>query len=121
MKKTHTLLNRHQLLDPVALRNWLAHNLDPVARADQLLTLRPEELNCIFDTLSMPEGASLLVSLPAECAGQQGLEGFAGGLRQPREQGLAIVLVEPAQDGQQVTTGQGTLQYSHDAAMQPEQ
>ncbi len=43
MKKTHTLLNRHQLLDPVALRNWLAHNLDPVARADQLLTLRPEE------------------------------------------------------------------------------
>ena len=29
MKKTHTLLNRHQLLDPVALRNWLAHNLDP--------------------------------------------------------------------------------------------
>ncbi len=69
MKKTHTLLNRHQLLDPVALRNWLAHNLDPVARADQLLTLRPEELNCIFDTLSMPEGASLLASLPAECAG----------------------------------------------------
>lgn len=65
MKKTHTLLNRHQLLDPVALRNWLAHNLDPVARADQLLTLRPEELNCIFDTLSMPEGASLLASLPA--------------------------------------------------------
>ncbi|MFQ2779699.1 magnesium transporter [Aeromonas caviae] len=70
MKKTHTLLNRHQLLDPVALRNWLAHNLDPVARADQLLTLRPEELNCIFDTLPINEGAALLGSLSAECAGR---------------------------------------------------
>lgn len=62
MKKTHTLLNRHQLLDPVALRNWLAHNLDPVARADQLLTLRPEELNCIFDTLHA--GRGVLACLP---------------------------------------------------------
>lgn len=53
--------------------------------------------------------------------GQQGLEGFAGGVRQPGEQSLAIVLVEPAQDGQQVPTGQGALQYPHDAAMQPEQ
>ncbi|MFM5819930.1 magnesium transporter [Aeromonas sanarellii] len=69
MKKTHTLLNRHQLLDPIALGSWLAHNQDPVQRADQLLTLRPEELNCIFDTLPVPEGASLLGSLPAECAG----------------------------------------------------
>ncbi len=70
MKKTHTLLNRHQLLDPVALRGWLAHNQDPVARADQLLVLRPEELNCIFDTLPEREGAALLGSLPAACAGQ---------------------------------------------------
>ncbi len=53
--------------------------------------------------------------------GQQGLEGFAGGVWQPGEQSLAIVLVEPAQDGQQVPTGQGALQYPHDAAMQPEQ
>lgn len=70
MKKTHTLLNRHQLLDPVALRGWLAHNQDPVARVDQLLVLRPEELNCIFDTLPEREGAALLGSLPAACAGQ---------------------------------------------------
>ncbi|TFF78456.1 magnesium transporter [Aeromonas taiwanensis] len=70
MKKTHTLLNRHQLLDPAALRGWLAHNQDPVARADQLLVLRPEELNCIFDTLPEREGAALLGSLPAACAGQ---------------------------------------------------
>ncbi|MGS3183873.1 magnesium transporter [Aeromonas taiwanensis] len=70
MKKTHTLLNRHQLLDPVALRGWLSHNQDPVARADQLLVLRPEELNCIFDTLPEREGAALLGSLPAACAGQ---------------------------------------------------
>ncbi|MGL6053480.1 MAG: magnesium transporter, partial [Aeromonas salmonicida] len=51
MKKTQTLLNRHQLLDLAALQGWLENNLDPVQRADQLLTLRPEELNCIFDTL----------------------------------------------------------------------
>ncbi|MCO4204587.1 magnesium transporter [Aeromonas taiwanensis] len=70
MKKTHTLLNRHQLLDPVALRGWLSHNQDPVARANQLLVLRPEELNCIFDTLPEREGAALLGSLPAACAGQ---------------------------------------------------
>lgn len=70
MKKTHTLLNRHQLLDLPALQGWLARNLDPVQRADQLLTLRPEELNCIFDTLPTPEGAELLVSLPPDCAGR---------------------------------------------------
>ncbi|MGY3901547.1 magnesium transporter [Aeromonas lusitana] len=70
MKKTHTLLNRHQLLDLAALQGWLARNLDPVQRADQLLTLRPEELNCIFDTLPTSEGAALLVSLPPDCAGR---------------------------------------------------
>ncbi|MGL5812527.1 MAG: magnesium transporter [Aeromonas sp.] len=70
MKKTHTLLNRHQLLDLPALQGWLARNLDPVQRADQLLTLRPEELNCIFDTLPIPKGAELLVSLPPDCAGR---------------------------------------------------
>lgn len=70
MKKTHTLLNRHQLLDLAALQGWLARNLDPVSRADQLLTLRPEELNCIFDTLPPPQGAELLVSLPPDCAGR---------------------------------------------------
>ncbi|MGY6038971.1 magnesium transporter [Aeromonas sp. AE23HZ002T15] len=70
MKKTHTLLNRHQLLDLPALQGWLARNLDPVQRADQLLTLRPEELNCIFDTLPTPKGAELLVSLPPDCAGR---------------------------------------------------
>ncbi|HDZ8854554.1 TPA: magnesium transporter [Aeromonas dhakensis] len=69
MKKTQTLLNRHQLLDLAALQGWLEHNLDPVQRADQLLTLRPEELNCIFDTLPINEGAALLGSLSAECAG----------------------------------------------------
>ncbi|MFM4909151.1 magnesium transporter [Aeromonas dhakensis] len=70
MKKTQTLLNRHQLLDLAALQGWLEHNLDPAQRADQLLTLRPEELNCIFDTLPINEGAALLGSLSAECAGR---------------------------------------------------
>ncbi|MBL0675137.1 magnesium transporter [Aeromonas dhakensis] len=70
MKKTQTLLNRHQLLDLAALQDWLEHNLDPVQRADQLLTLRPEELNCIFDTLPTAEGAALLSSLSADCAGR---------------------------------------------------
>ncbi|MGL6604413.1 magnesium transporter [Aeromonas hydrophila] len=70
MKKTQTLLNRHQLLDLAALQGWLEHNLDPVQRADQLLTLRPEELNCIFDTLPTAEGAALLGSLSADCAGR---------------------------------------------------
>jgi magnesium transporter len=70
MKKTQTLLNRHQLLDLATLQGWLQHNLDPVQRADQLLTLRPEELNCIFDTLPIREGAALLCSLSAECAGR---------------------------------------------------
>ncbi|HDZ8878590.1 TPA: magnesium transporter [Aeromonas dhakensis] len=70
MKKTQTLLNRHQLLDLAALQGWLEHNLDPVQRADQLLTLRPEELNCIFDTLPINEGAALLSSLSADCAGR---------------------------------------------------
>ncbi|HDZ8832582.1 TPA: magnesium transporter [Aeromonas dhakensis] len=70
MKKTQTLLNRHQLLDLAALQGWLEHNLDPVQRADQLLTLRPEELNCIFDTLPTTEGAALLSSLSADCAGR---------------------------------------------------
>ncbi|KMK98246.1 magnesium transporter [Aeromonas dhakensis] len=70
MKKTQTLLNRHQLLDLAALQSWLEHNLDPVQRADQLLTLRPEELNCIFDTLPTTEGAALLGSLSADCAGR---------------------------------------------------
>ncbi len=70
MKKTQTLLNRHQLLDLAALQGWLENNLDPVQRADQLLTLRPEELNCIFDTLPIVEGVTLLNSLSAECAGR---------------------------------------------------
>ncbi len=70
MKKTHTILNRHQLLNLAALQGWLEHNLDPVQRADQLLTLRPEELNCIFDTLPIPQGAELLGSLSAESAGR---------------------------------------------------
>ncbi|MDX2123993.1 MAG: magnesium transporter [Aeromonas hydrophila] len=70
MKKTQTLLNRHQLLDLAALQGWLEHNLDPVQRADQLLTLRPEELNCIFDTLPTADGAALLTSLSADCAGR---------------------------------------------------
>lgn len=70
MKKTQTLLNRHQLLDLAALQGWLEHNLDPVQRADQLLTLRPEELNCIFDTLPTAEGAALLSSLSVDCAGR---------------------------------------------------
>ncbi len=70
MKKTQTLLNRHQLLDLAALQGWLEHNLDPVQRADQLLTLRPEELNCIFDTLPTADGAALLSSLSSDCAGR---------------------------------------------------
>ncbi|MFM5438047.1 magnesium transporter [Aeromonas enteropelogenes] len=69
MKKTHTLLNRHQLLDLAALQGWLAHNLDPVQRADQLLTLKAEELNCVFDTLPVTQGGALLGALPAESAG----------------------------------------------------
>lgn len=96
MKKTHTLLNRHQLLDLAALQGWLARNLDPVARADQLLTLRPEELNCIFDTLPIPEGAALLGSLPPGCAGRLLLRLHASivGLLQgaiPRRDLLAIL------------------------------
>ncbi|MGY4107251.1 magnesium transporter [Aeromonas encheleia] len=96
MKKTHTLLNRHQLLDLAALQGWLAHNLDPVARADQLLTLRPEELNCIFDTLPMAEGAALLGSLPPDCAARLLLRLHASlvGLLQgamPRRELLAIL------------------------------
>ena len=55
MKKTHLLLNCHQLLDLTSLQAWMAHNTDPVRRADQLMSLRPEELNCIFDTLSVGE------------------------------------------------------------------
>ncbi|MGL6053108.1 MAG: magnesium transporter, partial [Aeromonas salmonicida] len=43
---------------------------DPVQRADQLLTLRPEELNCIFDTLPTDQGAALLSSLSADVAGR---------------------------------------------------
>lgn len=70
MKKTQTLLNRHQLLDLAALQGWLENNLDPVQRADQLLTLRPEELNCIFDTLPTEQGAVLLSSLSADVAGR---------------------------------------------------
>ena len=70
MKKTQTLLNRHQLLDLAALQGWLENNLDPVQRADQLLTLRPEELNCIFDTLPTEQGAALLSSLSADVAGR---------------------------------------------------
>jgi len=70
MKKTQTLLNRHQLLDLAALQGWLENNLDPVQRADQLLTLRPEELNCIFDTLPTEQGAALLSSLAADVAGR---------------------------------------------------
>lgn len=70
MKKTQTLLNRHQLLDLAALQGWLGNNLDPVQRADQLLTLRPEELNCIFDTLPTEQGAALLSSLSADVAGR---------------------------------------------------
>lgn len=70
MKKTQTLLNRHQLLDLAALQGWLENNLDPVQRANQLLTLRPEELNCIFDTLPTEQGAALLSSLSADVAGR---------------------------------------------------
>ncbi|MCE9933714.1 magnesium transporter [Aeromonas salmonicida] len=70
MKKTQTLLNRHQLLDLAALQGWLENNVDPVQRADQLLTLRPEELNCIFDTLPTEQGAALLSSLSADVAGR---------------------------------------------------
>ena len=70
MKKTQTLLNRHQLLDLAALQGWLENNLDPVQRADQLLTLRLEELNCIFDTLPTEQGAALLSSLSADVAGR---------------------------------------------------
>ncbi|MDQ1884366.1 magnesium transporter [Aeromonas salmonicida] len=70
MKKTQTLLNRHQLLDLAVLQGWLENNLDPVQRADQLLTLRPEELNCIFDTLPTEQGAALLSSLSADVAGR---------------------------------------------------
>ena len=96
MKKTHTLLNRHQLLDLAALQGWLDHNLDPVQRADQLLTLRPEELNCVFDTLPAPRGAALLASLSAESAGQLllRLHGSIVGVLQeaiPRREMVAIL------------------------------
>ncbi|MDO2947305.1 magnesium transporter [Aeromonas simiae] len=70
MKKTHLLLNCHQLLDLTSLQAWMAHNTDPVRRADQLMSLRPEELNCIFDTLSVGESESLLTSLPEGVAGR---------------------------------------------------
>lgn len=70
MKKTHQLLNCHQLLDLTSLQAWMAHNTDPVRRADQLMSLRPEELNCIFDTLSVGESESLLTSLPEGVAGR---------------------------------------------------
>ncbi|WP_081045241.1 magnesium transporter [Aeromonas salmonicida] len=43
---------------------------DTGQRADQLLTLRPEELNCIFDTLPTEQGAALLSSLSADVAGR---------------------------------------------------
>lgn len=96
MKKTQTLLNRHQLLDLAALQGWLENNLDPVQRADQLLTLRPEELNCIFDTLPIAEGAALLSSLSADCAGRllMRLHASIVGLLQgamPRRDMLAIL------------------------------
>ncbi|WP_429031718.1 magnesium transporter [Aeromonas media] len=96
MKKTHTLLNRHQLLDLAALQGWLDHNLDPVQRADQLLTLRPEELNCVFDTLPVPQGAALLGALSAESAGQLllRLHGSIVGVLQeaiPRREMVAIL------------------------------
>ncbi|AXV18880.1 MULTISPECIES: magnesium transporter [Aeromonas] len=96
MKKTHTILNRHQLLDLAALQGWLEHNLDPVQRADQLLTLRPEELNCIFDTLPIPQGAELLGSLSAESAGRllQRLHGSIVSVLQeaiPRREMVAIL------------------------------
>lgn len=103
MKKTHTLLNRHQLLDLAALQGWLDHNLDPVQRADQLLTLRPEELNCVFDTLPAPRGAALLASLSAESAGQLllRLHGSIVGVLQeaiPRRDMVAILRKLGAQD-----------------------
>lgn len=96
MKKTHTLLNRHQLLDLAALQGWLDHNLDPVQRADQLLTLRPEELNCVFDTLPVPRGAALLGALSVESAGQLllRLHGSIVGVLQeaiPRREMVAIL------------------------------
>lgn len=59
MKKTHLLLNRHQLLDLPTLQAWLDNELAPDARAAQLFALRQEELNCLFDTLG-PDGARLL-------------------------------------------------------------
>ena len=103
MKKTHTLLNRHQLLDLAALQGWLDHNLDPVQRADQLLTLRPEELNCVFDTLPAPRGATLLTSLSAESAGQLllRLHGSIVGVLQeaiPRRDMVAILRKLGSQD-----------------------
>ncbi|MGE6266135.1 magnesium transporter [Aeromonas media] len=103
MKKTHTLLNRHQLLDLAALQGWLDHNLDPVQRADQLLTLRPEELNCVFDTLPAPRGAALLASLSAESAGQLllRLHGSIVGVLQeaiPRRDMVAILRKLGSQD-----------------------
>jgi len=103
MKKTHTILNRHQLLDLAALQGWLEHNLDPVQRADQLLTLRPEELNCIFDTLPIPQGAELLGSLSAESAGRllQRLHGSIVSVLQeaiPRRDMVAILRKLSRQD-----------------------
>ena len=70
MKKTHLLLNTHQLLDRASLQGWLAHNTNPVRRADQLMALRPEELNCVFDTLPLEDSESLLISLPGATAGR---------------------------------------------------
>ncbi|MCS3455461.1 magnesium transporter [Aeromonas sp. BIGb0405] len=66
MKKTHLLLNRHQLLDLPTLQAWLDNELAPDARADQLLALRQEELNCLFDTLGA-DGARLLGMLARTC------------------------------------------------------
>ncbi|MFM4963998.1 magnesium transporter [Aeromonas bivalvium] len=66
MKKTHLLLNRHQLLDLPSLEAWLDNELAPDARADQLLALRQEELNCLFDTLG-PSSARLLALLATPC------------------------------------------------------
>ncbi|MFM5085156.1 magnesium transporter [Aeromonas media] len=109
MKKTHTLLNRHQLLDLAALQGWLDHNLDPVQRADQLLTLRPEELNCVFDTLPVPRGAALLGALSAESAGQLllRLHGSIVGVLQeaiPRREMVAILRKLGAQDRTRLLT-----------------
>ena len=53
--------------------------------------------------------------------GQQRQEDAPCRIGQTGEQGLAIVLIEPAQHGQQVATSDGPLQDPDDAAMEPEQ